>query len=1096
MLRDDSYNNYPINLMTLKKTIFSFYLLAMFLGHFLQAQEAISPDLQRWSEKMFSLPEEPILPDFNDAYGVVFRDLNNDGFADIYVVRFRDLNRLFINQGSENFFMDLTIQTGLGGNLMSYGENNLELGASAVDVDNNGWQDIMVIGWGLTTYLFQQTDNLNFGTTIPLAEQFIPIDGNAGVWADIDLDGHLDLFITDEHYENHLYHNDGSGGFLDVTADYGLTSVEISQGAAFADVDSDGYPDLYVCNWFTGDEFYRNVAGEKFERMALPIRHLQDSLSSNSVTFGDIDNDGDLDMLVCDREGASAIYENLTASGDSQWHFENISDTSGLTNRFPAYGSVIADFDNDGWQDVFFTNLGPNQLYLNDGSGHFQVVYQEVLPKNPQRRYYSTGAAVADYDRDGDLDLFVANKDTSSFIFPNPTNNRDFLRIALEGVISNRDAIGTKLWLYENTPAEQASRLIGYREISGGSGYLSVNEPVAHFGVNTESSYNLKVRFPSGNQLFLDDLTAGQLYRVSETGGTRKAITRALQSARRFVSQEDFTLNVSLFIFWLLSLAGFIYFSLRRYQWRKNPAILLLVSPLILSYLIMLVMSGQKVWLMITIQIAATLGVILLIGGFLEYFHRMEMRRHGHRQLLQNFSEQLIFIKNNQELFEQMASTIQQAMNIRFCSVMEIDDQWIIPRASAGEKSYQMEEASLSKEQRALFLENSVIKPATLRSAFPQLSRKRLQLAMPIDRQDRLFALLLLGEGQDGKHLRPEDIGILQIFANQAAIAIENNLYIEETKSLIQRLTETEISQKYISELEDKNHTLEQLYRELQETQTQLIQSEKLAGLGQLVAGIAHELNNPISFVYANMKELRRYTSAITELLAILNNITDSPDAQQSLREKLLALDKKYDLNFIQEDIDNLINESLVGSDRVKTVVQNLRNFSRLDEATFKAVDLHEGLQSTLLLLNNEMKNRITIHKDYQSLPEIYCNPGNINQVFMNLLLNAIQAIDGKGDIWVSTRFEEEQAVIEIRDNGKGIPEDVKSKIFDPFFTTKPVGKGTGLGLSISYNIIQKHGGKISCESTEGEGTRFTIRLPRRGENIPAEDTKEMKANS
>ena len=191
-----------------------------------------------------------------------------------------------------------------------------------------------------------------------------------------------------------------------------------------------------------------------------------------------------------------------------------------------------------------------------------------------------------------------------------------------------------------------------------------------------------------------------------------------------------------------------------------------------------------------------------------------------------------------------------------------------------------------------------------------------------------------------------------------------------------------------------------------------------------------------------------------------------------------LAAEEKYDLEFIQKDIHSLINESVEGGRRVKEVVQNLRNFSRLDEGDVKPVDIHEGLNSTLLLLNNEIKNRIEIIKDYGELPKVECHPGHINQVFMNLLLNSIQAIEAEGKIWINTKTVNGQVEIIIKDSGKGIPQDIKDKIFDPFFTTKPVGKGTGLGLNICYNIIKNHAGEIYVESEEDKGTTFHIKLP------------------
>ena len=1045
-----------------------------------QDSTAVDSSAAGWAERMFRQDLQPqLLPEFADGYGVVFRDLNRDGFADIYIVCFRNLNRLFINQGKPDFFLDYTIQSGLGGNLMSYGENNLELGASAVDYNNDGWQDILIVGWGLTTYLYPQQANLSFRENFPLAEIYYPIDGNAGIWADVNRDGELDLFVTDEHYHNRLFMNNGAGHFRERSKKFGLNQPAISQGAAFADVDQDGYPDLYVCNWFAPDRFYRNIEGKQYQQMALPLPHLQDSLKSNGASFGDIDNDGDLDLLVTDRDGQTRLYENnFSPERPEAWSFRDITDTAGIANDLPAYGGIIADLNNDGWQDIFFTNIGPNQLYLNRGDRRFQLIYQETFSPTFPRRGYSTGAAVADYDNDGDLDLFVANKDTLSVLYHNPLQAGSFLRLVLEGVTSNRDAIGSKIWLYQETAPGDFSRLYGFREISGGTGYLSISEAAAHFGVETGKRYQARIRFPSGTEIRTAPLAPGGIYPVAESGGMQKSVTRAFQYAARVGRSEDFWLNTLLLLTWLLLLIGFMRFSIRRYLWQNNQTTLFLISTMVLGYLIFLLLSGQPTWIVLLAQIGTLLTLMAVLAGFMEKLHRIETQRYGYRQLLQNFSQQLIFIKNNSELYERLVSTIQQSMKVTFCSALEVESQVARFKTVAGIWRHPALQLPLSPALQGQLITAPALRVAALREDLPALHEVEARLIIPLARKEKLLALLLLGAREDGGELRSEDLGILQILAGQAAIAIENNIYIEETRTLTQRLTEAEIREQYVTELETQHQKLEQLYRELQETQTQLIQSEKLAGLGQLVAGIAHELNNPISFVYANMRELQQYNAAISELLDLLDQHNGAAQFQDRLREKLRELDQKYDLHFIQKDIDNLINESLEGSERVKTVVQNLRNFSRLDEAAFKAVDLHEGLESTLLLLNNELKNRITVHRNYGKLPAVPCNPGHLNQVFMNLLLNAIQAIDGKGDIWITTTVEGEQAVIGIRDSGRGIPAEVQHRIFDPFFTTKPVGKGTGLGLSISYNIIQKHGGQITFSSKAGEGTEFLIRLP------------------
>jgi PAS domain S-box-containing protein len=261
----------------------------------------------------------------------------------------------------------------------------------------------------------------------------------------------------------------------------------------------------------------------------------------------------------------------------------------------------------------------------------------------------------------------------------------------------------------------------------------------------------------------------------------------------------------------------------------------------------------------------------------------------------------------------------------------------------------------------------------------------------------------------------------------------------------------------YARELEDKN-------REIRETQAQLVQSEKMASLGNLVAGVAHEINTPLGSIHANADTSRR-------ALDLLDAAADDPAAQEVYRRHP-KLQRAVDI--LRENNTT----TLTATDRIVEIVRSLRSFARLDEAEFKKVNIHEGIESTLTILHHEIKNRIDVHKEFGDLPEIECYPNQMNQVFLNLLVNAAQAIGDRGTITIRTRHQEGQAVLEFEDTGKGIPAGKLQQIFDPGFTTKGVGVGTGLGLSISYRIIQDHGGTIAVDSTPGRGTTFTIRLP------------------
>ncbi len=272
--------------------------------------------------------------------------------------------------------------------------------------------------------------------------------------------------------------------------------------------------------------------------------------------------------------------------------------------------------------------------------------------------------------------------------------------------------------------------------------------------------------------------------------------------------------------------------------------------------------------------------------------------------------------------------------------------------------------------------------------------------------------------------------------------------------------------------LKDKIQELEGANNEIRDTQAKLVHTAKMASLGQLVAGVAHELNNPIGFIYSNMTHLRDYSQKLIHLIDVAEN---DPG-------KLKAEKAKADLGYIEKDLPKLITSCEDGARRTRDIVLGLRNFSRLEEAQVKQVDIHEGLENTLQLLAGELKNRIKVVKDFDKLPKINCYPSQLNQVFMNVLSNAAQAIDGDGEIHIATKkLSGDRVEIAIRDSGKGMSKTTLEKIFDPFFTTKGLGSGTGLGLSISYGVIQKHGGDILVASEIGKGTEFKIVLPVHG---------------
>ncbi|QHG17685.1 ATP-binding protein [Nostoc sp. ATCC 53789] len=350
----------------------------------------------------------------------------------------------------------------------------------------------------------------------------------------------------------------------------------------------------------------------------------------------------------------------------------------------------------------------------------------------------------------------------------------------------------------------------------------------------------------------------------------------------------------------------------------------------------------------------------------------------------------------------------------------------------------------------------------------------------------------------------PESSSLILLRLENRTLASSNfvllNQKIDELAKEVQRRKQAEealwkANQELEIRVEERTTALQETLKELQLTQTQLIQAEKMSSLGQMVAGIAHEINNPVSFIHGNLHHAHQYTDDLLKLVQIYQQVCPNtpPEIQQKLEE--------IDLNFLIKDITKLFQSMTVGTERIQQIVKSLRNFSRLDEAELKTVDIHEGIDSALMILEHRLQARheypeIKVIKKYSQLPHVTCYPGQLNQVFMNILANAIDALEALAvnsqttdnqkltnnnpQIQIKTEvINEKWIAVSIADNGLGIDEQVHSKVFDPFFTTKTVGKGTGLGLSVSYQIIvEKHGGQLSCFSVPGKGAEFVIKIP------------------
>jgi signal transduction histidine kinase len=467
------------------------------------------------------------------------------------------------------------------------------------------------------------------------------------------------------------------------------------------------------------------------------------------------------------------------------------------------------------------------------------------------------------------------------------------------------------------------------------------------------------------------------------------------------------------------------------------------------------------------------------------------------------------------------------------CLILEKNGQLVIEAMGQAERAEVLVCQLIAAEQRenlplsivnyvARTRENIVLADAKQDSRFATdayiLSTKPSSvLCMPLINQGKLIGLLYLENNLTPNAFTPDHLEVLQLLSSQIAVSLENALLysnleaatisVRQINSQLEeanRTLEQKVEERTL-ELKDKNvrlkqqtDHLKQALDELRKTQTQLIQTEKMSSLGQLVAGIAHEINNPINFIYGNLRHTNDYTQDLLKLIYLYQEFC--PNTSQEIENQI----EDMDLDFLRQDLPKLLSSMQVGADRIRQIVLSLRNFSRLDEAEMKPVNIEEGIESTLLILQHRLHKkvdsapRIRVIREYAELPEVECFAGQLNQVFMNILSNAIDALE---ESLVSARWSLDASnsdfaktpTITIRtqltasgwiqiciaDNGPGMTEEVRRRLFDPFFTTKPVGSGTGLGLSISYQIVvDKHGGSLTCISAPGQGAEFVIEIP------------------
>ena len=399
------------------------------------------------------------------------------------------------------------------------------------------------------------------------------------------------------------------------------------------------------------------------------------------------------------------------------------------------------------------------------------------------------------------------------------------------------------------------------------------------------------------------------------------------------------------------------------------------------------------------------------------------------------------------EIGEQILTTLMDAMGVQRAMVMLADEEDGVLRVGVARGVWNEPTRDIAITQENPIWDHLQRNRGALSrgmldedpEATDFFDRLGVELVVPVLYGNELLGAISVGRKRTGDRLAGADRQLLQTLANQSAIAIENARSFEEIAKLNEAL----------------EARVETRTRELRETQDQLMQSEKLKSMGQLVAGVAHELNNPIGFVHANIQLLDEYISRLLE------GSVDPTETEQ-----------------VREAISKLLLRSREGTQRVKEIVQDLRTFSRMDQAEIEEVDLHQELNRTLALMAPRFKHGVEVERDYGELPPVRCYPGQLNQVFLNLLMNAADAMQGHGRVTVRTRLTEAGVRLDFEDTGPGIEAELLSRLFDPFFTTKEVGQGTGLGLSISYSIIERHAGRIFAVSPAGGGAIFSIEIP------------------
>jgi len=583
----------------------------------------------------------------DDEYGVVAADFNKDGLTDIFTCGLFEANHLYMNNGS-NSFTNKAQRWKVAGT-ESTPSRELNLGACAGDIDNDGDDDLYVTVLNGKNKIYKNIRGKYF---VDYSDNSHGVGkstdrSNSSILGDVDNDGDLDIFLTNENSSNRLFLNNGAGIFNEVTKITELETINGGTGCSFADIDNDGDLDLYVSNWSGYNILYKNLLQESGQLKFIDITEnagVKGKIfsKSNAVVFADIDNDADLDLFVTNRKTSNKLYLNNGNGG-----FTDVTADYLGTDSLKSYGAIIADFDNDGYKDIYVSNVGKNVLYKNINGTHFIDKTQKY---GAEFDGYSTGSAAADINNDGFTDLYIANYlEESSAILLNINNNKAFVQIKINGIQNNQNGIGTKLYIYKENGLNQSDQLISYQEISGGSGYASMNQRFLPIAVPQQDFVDIKAVFPNGIVKTLTHQKVGKTIIIQDVSGFMKHLQTFKRRMLLLIKDPHMLLKTFTWLFILLLISISMIYGLKRFNWS-------VLYSLGLGFLLLLLFYVQfdyfeyKNLLFSTLQPA--ISVILLIFLIHLFYSRKRM------ESLAITEQEQIREKLSRDLHDDLASTV------------------------------------------------------------------------------------------------------------------------------------------------------------------------------------------------------------------------------------------------------------------------------------------------------------------------------------------------------------------------------------------------------------------------------------------------------